>query len=226
MQKNLWIVVAASIAGSMTSAMAHEGDVGLTISGGRLVSGIVDDSGGSEVVIPGQRVFAGEFGLLAPGYSDEPGFFAASGEFLPDSRIGFNVLKAVRVWNGTDFTDLSTSRITLEYAGGAFSVASPVSDVFTAGFSFPVGPDGGFDEHLDMYLNPDVVGIYLLELGLWTTQAGVAGSEPIWMVLNNGADEEQHEAAIEWTEANLVPTPAALTVLFAGAGLMSRRRRA
>jgi hypothetical protein len=213
------------IAGVSGSTLAHEGDVGLKIESGRLVTGIVDASGSSEVVVPGQRVFAAEFGTLAPGYSDEPGFYAAAGEFSSGSRIGFDVLKAVRSWNGSDFGELSSSRITLEYASGAFSVTSPVADSVVPGFSFPVGASGGFDEHLDLYLVPDSTGIYLLEVQLWTTESGVSGTDPIWLVLNNGADEAMHDDAISWVEANLVPAPGVLGLMAVGAGLASRRRR-
>jgi uncharacterized protein (TIGR03382 family) len=49
-------------------------------------------------------------------------------------------------------------------------------------------------------------------------------SDVFYAVFNLGMSEEDHAAATEWVEVNLVPTPAAFALLGL-AGLVSRRRR-
>jgi hypothetical protein len=85
--------------------------------------------------------------------------------------------------------------------------------------------NGEFDDHPEYELVPNNFnGVVLLSLELWTDAAGIANSQEIWLVLNNGADEEIHDAAIDWAVAN-VPTPGALALapLAAVAGLRRRR---
>lgn len=207
------------LAGLAAPALAHEGDVGLKIVNGQIVTGKVEN----DVVIPGERAFAAEFGTLAPGYADDPGLFAEVGAFEAGSGLGFNILKAVRSWTGSDFSTLSSSAIRIEY--GPNSVTTPGSDVTVAGFAFPVPGSGGFDEHWDFYIDPNTQGIYLLEVELWSTSAGVGKSDPLWFVFNNGEDELLHDEAVEWVEENLVPAPGAMALMGAAGVFASRRRR-
>ena len=51
--------------------------------------------------------------------------------------------------------------------------------------------------------NDPQAGVYLVELELYSTDGAVESSEPFWIVFNNEASEEDHEAAIEWVEENL-----------------------
>lgn len=220
------------------AALAHEGDIGLVFQNNRLTTGIVEDlPGGGEVVLPGQRVFAAEFGLLAGDvYADEPGLFASPLAPLPASTpLAFTILSAVRSWdfaNGTFNGPASASPITLEFLAGALSATTPAADAVVPGFAFSTGATGAFDEHYDFFLEAPAgaaapaPGIYLLELSL--SLAGLPGSEsaPVYLVFNFGADEAEHDAAVEWTEANrVVPSPGAAALL-ALAGLALRRRRA
>ena len=65
-------------------------------------------------------------------------------------------------------------------------------------------------------------GVYL---AAFTYQsAGMISSDVFYAVFNLGMSEEDHAAATEWVEVNLVPTPAAFALLGL-AGLVSRRRR-
>ncbi|MBX3364140.1 MAG: hypothetical protein KF866_05180 [Phycisphaeraceae bacterium] len=196
-----------------------DGDIAVGNFNGVLMTGLGDDDDGS-AVFP-ERVFAGE--LIDQGgviFTDDPGFLGPFGDgFDPGTRIGFNVLKAVREWNGSDFHTISLNSFNISL--GMFSINTPMTDSFTAGFDLVADASVDFDEHAFFTLFDDAPGIYLLELEL--TATGFAPSLPFWIVFNYGLDEEDHEAAIHWVEDNLVPAPGTLALLlFAGA---ARRRR-
>lgn len=209
----------------VAGALAHEGDVGLKVVSGKITTGIVEDTGSGEVVIPGQRVFLAEMGTVAPGFADEPGHFAEAGAFAQGTGIGFNIRKALRSWNGTDFNAIASTTMRLEDGSGTQVRTTPLSDSLVSGFSFvTVGATGGFDEHLNFFLDTNTPGIYLLELDTWDSQGQFTPTDAYWMVFNNGLSEAEHEAAEEWVEENLVPTPGALGLIGA-AGLLGGRRR-
>lgn len=215
----------AAIGALAAGAMGHdEGDYGLVVIDGKIVTGIGDHDSGTISHI-GERVFAAEmskaFGSI---YADEPGIFVQAGTFAPGTGIGFNILAALRVWDtvNQDFFTVSAVPMTIEF--GPASVTTPASDSLVSGFNIMYG-GGEFDEHWDFLLPSDVdLGIYLLEIQFAVTDPGIAASDAIWTVFNYGLDEDEHELAIEWVEKNLVPAPGSALALL-GLGLMGRRRR-
>jgi len=69
------------------------------------------------------------------------------------------------------------------------------------GNSIPAGPgDWGAGDAVEA-----APGIYALSIVL--KNGSLANSDPIWIVYNNGLDEESHDAAIEWVNAHAVPEP-------------------
>lgn len=244
MQNRLTVSAAAAatmLIAAAGQALAHVGDAGLAVVNNRIVTGIVEEPmPGTEVVVPGERVFGGDFfdqgGVV---YSDNPGLFAENGTFAAGSRLTFRILGAVRRWNGSNFDDLATERIRIEL-GAATPVLSPVTDTIVNGFGFTVPAVGGFDEHYDFFLTnasgADITvpalpapatntGVFLLPLDLSTDQPGIARSEPFWFVLNWGEDEAVHDEAIEFVEEFIVPAPGAAALLGLGGLLAGRRRR-
>lgn len=216
MRITMTATIALAIAGT---ALAHEGDVGLKIVNGGIVTGIVDDGPGGEFVIPGQRVFAGEmFDFGGEIYADGPGLFAAAGEF-PDSDLNFDFASPVQRWTGSEFAS-ATQTFTLEF--GPLSATSPLAGS-APGFGIGVGP-AGFDEHYDFYLNDAETGVYLLALDFSSSDAGIGGALTTYLVFNNGEDEMVHDAAIDYVEDVIVPAPASLAVLGLGALALRRRR--
>jgi hypothetical protein len=223
-------------------ALAHEGDVGLAVVGGQLRTGIVQvDPSNNEWVVLGERVFAGE--LDVAGFAADPGFFSgplgsASGSVTvpAGAQLGFTLNGPLQVWTGTGVGSTS-ARMRLEFAGGALSAVTPISAGNVSGFGLPTGTTGAFDEHWDFFLTGPsgttggqlpIAGVYIFEttLSLTGTSAPIASAEPIWFVLNFGASEAAHDEAIEWVEANLVPTPSVAGLLGLGAIAAMRRRRA
>lgn len=222
-------VLVAVAAASMTGGvLAHGGDIGFKIVGNSLKTGGVFDNGNGEVVQPGERVFAGE-ALISEGVSDEPGFYAEAGTLNAHEMLSFNVRKALRVWNGSDFLTIASQTMRIENPAGTASVETPTSDPslpIPAGWGFLFPASGEFDQHPIYYVQGRTgPGIYLLELELTTTQAGIINSPSFWAVINDGADDSQHDAAIDWTRDNLVPAPGAAGMLAFGGLIALRRRR-
>lgn len=213
------------LAGLASVTHAHFGDVGVALLNNRIVTGIVEDLGSGDVVTPGARVFGAEIGLTVPGFGDEPGFFAADGTLTVGSGLGFNIVSAVRKWDTTSGTFVAAAEtIRLERPDGTVFVDSPIANTFTPGWAFTVVA-GDFDDHPNYYIQNRIdAGIYLLELNLYSTISTIATSDSFWLVLNDGAEELDHDAAIEYTENFIVPTPASASLACAGL-LMFRRRR-
>jgi hypothetical protein len=67
------------------------------------------------------------------------------------------------------------------------------------------------------------LGIYLLALSMEGVSPGLLESPSFYVVFNLGQSEEDHDAAIDWVHANLVPVPSMLLVL--GAAVLVRPRR-
>jgi len=72
------------------------------------------------------------------------------------------------------------------------------------------------------YIEP-MAGIYAFSIELTMTNGGTTyTSQPVWIVFNNGMDEEIHEAAME---SFAVPEPMSLAMLLAMGGVAAMRRR-
>lgn len=217
-------------------SMGHEGDIAITQMGGRVVTGYGDHGNYPNTYeFPG-RVFGAE--LAEQGgfvFTDEPGWlgpFDNVGEgFAPGTSLGFNIRRAVRSWNGDDFLGgPAAERFRLFDSGpGTNQALSPLTDVAVPGFAVVADANvhalGGFDEHPFYELTTNTPGIYLLELEIWASDPLVATSEPLWIVFNWDSSELEHEEAIEWAEANLVPGAGSLAVLGVGGVVACRRRR-
>lgn len=201
----------------------------LTISSGAMAQHqdvIVTPVGG--VLTTQARVYGADLGAIVPNFGDEPGF---ESDTLPAfAELGFDVMDAARVWDGSDFDALSASVITIELAPGVPgtpSVVTPAAPGVVAGYVIAAADEfGTLHQHLGMTLGaPASAGVYLLQLRLWEGSGAVGASEPLWIVLNNGADELEHDAAIAYVEEVLVPSPGLGLMAVAGLGAVVRRRR-
>lgn len=218
-----WIVAASNAAPALAQ---HAGDIWLEVIENRIVTGLIDEDEVPAVVTSDVRVFGSEFGEVLPNWTDEPGFDNEPGVFLFGSAIGFNIRAALRSWNGSDFSTIPAERIAVDFATAPGPVLTPLTDVLTPGFTIPVDSDNTWHRHLEFELqSPASPGIYLLELELFSTDPAILASLPFWIVFNQGLDEQEHDAAIEWVVQNLVPSPPAAVLALCGFAAINRRRR-
>ena len=204
------IVTGAASLGSVAHADGALGDVWISSLNGTLITGGFDHTTGT-VINPSQRVFAADFGidLAFPFSTDEPGFTSD----LLGSTVTINLLQGLGRWNGAGF-DAATSSLFASYGGQ--------DATSTAGGSFGVLVTAGLDLHPEFTLVDPLDGVYLASFT--ASSAGYATSESFYVLFNLGESEIDHDEAIEWVEANLVPAPGALALLAAGV-LAGRRRR-
>jgi hypothetical protein len=182
-------------------AQLHGGDIVLDIDNNQLVTKAVDPSTG--LPNPGQRVFPGAFGGAVPNWTNDPGFDSLSGTFSPGQQIGFDILKALRAWTGSDFSRIPDERI--EIRRGGLLATTPTSDVRTDGFIIGEANLGGrFHHHIGFTLtDPAEPGVYLLELAVWTPAGSPEESEPFWIVFNQNQPPSVFNEALDWAAANL-----------------------
>ncbi|HUV63066.1 MAG TPA: hypothetical protein VMW24_04155 [Sedimentisphaerales bacterium] len=178
---------------SMAEAQhTHEGDFELKVE--------------FDSIIVDPRVLPGELAADEFFSTDEPGFDSELGAFPLGTTVGFNIRDGLKRWSSSGFERLDPATAETVIVSHVQRVRKSGSG-FVAGFDLPVGQDGSWHRHLVFTLsgpgtNDPRRGIYLLELGLYSTSPAVAGSYPIYIVFNVD-DEPNHEPALEWVRHNL-----------------------
>jgi len=213
------LLVVSAVISPVCMAEIPEGDVFLEIVNGRVALGRISEDGST--IDRGVRVFYAAFGEDLPNVAGEPGFQSQVGAFDPAGYVGFNFRRALRTWNGVEFSTLAASTLTATY--GPLSATSPFVDGVVPAMQLPVEPDGEFHEHPVWTLDaPASNGVYLIELDFYANNA--SASEPAWLLFGQNVDEATAQSAYDWAAAN-VPTPGASALLFMGAAVGVRRRR-
>lgn len=212
------------------TASADHFDIGVLVSDGRIETWAADHTLGQ--YFNPERLFAGEMDLIAGSVvGDEPGFYFQNGTVFGGAFVGFNIRAALRVWDplapsnapGTNFLPIPASTLTFgdsvtgTVTTPTFDPPSPITGLQV------LIPSVGVDFHFPMTLNNPAEGIYLVELELRTSLAGVQNSAPFWMVLNYGLNEPEHERAVDYVKEHIVPTPGTAAML--GFAAICRRRR-
>ncbi|MCA9275594.1 MAG: hypothetical protein KDA29_06170 [Phycisphaerales bacterium] len=201
---------------STTLALAgglHDADYILSVQNNQIIAGAVDPGTG-DVVYPSpiKSALLGAEGF--PNFTNDPGFNAELGQLIPGMTIGFSILRAPRVWDeiALDFDTIATEQITVRAAGQNF--VAPSTDTDFEGIVFgqaSTSASASFHHHMQYLLNgglpPMVEGVWLLELELWTESAGIAPSDPLFLVFAQGDGVDQLDDAIAWIEDNLIGTP-------------------
>jgi hypothetical protein len=178
----------------------HGGDILLTVTDGRIVTGAVRAGGEVDSDV---RIFQSRLGAAAPDYTADPGFDCEPGTFPPGTRNGFVIEKAVRVWNGSDFYTLSPTGFEIAFA--TLTAFTPPEDAPVLGFTLAVGSNGQWHRHLDYTLLPPAEdGLYLLELSLFSTAAEIAPSAPFWLIFAQNVGQAGSDLAAEWVRSNLL----------------------
>lgn len=195
--------VAIAAIASHASAV-HQGDVFLAVDDGVIVTGQIGEDEAVDLTV---RAFKAKFGDSGfPGFTANPGFDCLAGTFQPGSKIGFDVLDAVKVWNGTEFVETGGETITISF----LSLSVTTGEGPVSGFELAVQANGGFHRHYNMFLNgvgggdPDA-GVYLLERELYSTDPAVGPSESFWFVLGHDASDAEIDAAYQYMLGQLAP---------------------
>lgn len=177
----------------------HAGDVVLSIESGRIRTAAELGEG----LVEPSRVFASELGEIAPGFSDEPGFDCDLGAFPFPSSIGFRIRGPLLRW--IDGTGDGRSPETMSVAFGPLGpVESPACNSVVEGFALSVASNGTWHRHLEFTIDEAApAGVYILGLELFSSLPTIQDSRNFWIVFNHGDEEAEHDAAIDWTEANL-----------------------
>ena len=185
----VWSLTIA-LAACAAVAQPHDGDVVLTVVDGHIVTNAYDG-----VTTEPWCLFTGEFG--GTNQTNNPGFDSLAGTFPPNAEVGFTIRRALRVWNGSDFSTIPAERVAMSW-GPLGPVESPASDVPVQGFTLAASSTGSFHYHYTFRLTaPASPGAYLLELELWSTHGAVGPSEPFWLVFNKGLDAAEFQQAAD-----------------------------
>jgi hypothetical protein len=210
LKTSLTILCASSVS---LAGDVHNADFIPAVLDGQIVVGAVDNDTG-EVIYP-SRIKSALMGTEGfPNFTNDPGFNAELGMLTPGMTIGFNILSAPRIWDNTEsnFDTIATEQFTLRAAGQ--NIIAPSVDMVVAGVVFgqaSLDASASFHHHMQYLLNgaipPMIQGVWMLELELWSENAEVDSSEPLYLVFGQGDGEDQISDAIAWIEDNLIATP-------------------
>lgn len=172
-----------------------------------------------------------EAGTYRDPYTDLDSITLTGTGLNPSSQLDFTVTRDALVWNNAaDAFDAITTGERVRFTLGINNVTSYASGTTAQNLWVPFSSGDELHSHLITQLldssngNSPAVGVYLVEGQITTNQAGIADSDPFYMVLNYGADEAVHEAAIHHVEDHMIPEPASMALL--GLGAVAVRRRA
>jgi hypothetical protein len=239
------IVIAATGA---AGAWAHEDIVPYELNGKIVTGGHDDDLGTNNI---SQQVFGYDFGedVSDPYFIGDPGFnngssftvglFPNSGLLPANVTLGFDMVTDLLYWDGAGGVSLAPAPtdVALGLARGTAEVlVDGLGQSGTVPSISPTGAAGRVHEHMESFLyyqgsvDPTAPnapeGIFVVGLTLKLPGSGVADSDPIYLVYNNGMDEEIHDKAINWVQANLVPEPSTwLLAAMGGCAAMAARQR-
>lgn len=184
-------------------ALAQHRDVQVYLEEGVLKTGAVEFEQPGQPVTPDVRVFQADFGE-APNGTDDPGYNAAAAALPQGTIIGFNILDALRKWDGADFDAIPPERIFIGL--GANNRQTPTTpDTTVIGFNIvQAGGGGGFHQHMNYFLlSPSSPGVYLLKLELKAT-GGFVNSDPIYIVFGQSAAQADQDAAVAYVQDVLI----------------------
>ncbi|MBA4029046.1 MAG: hypothetical protein C0475_07925, partial [Planctomyces sp.] len=214
-------MVGAWAAPAWAQSPLDDADVILSVQGGAITTGRVVLSPLGEQAVAPERVFfapLNEFGSTA-----NPGFDSFAGTFAAGSRVGFDILQALRVWDGQDFDRVAAAPAdpALRVNFGPLIRFAPQTDQVVAGILLTAS-GGLFHNHysftaLSQAQPPAEVpdpGIYLLAMRMVSTDPAAGPSEPFYFVLSHASPESEAQEAIDWVRVNLLapPGPAGCTV--------------
>lgn len=207
-------LIATAVASTMCFASdVHDVDFVPAVQDGKIVVGTVNlVTGQVEYPSPIKSALFGTEGF--PNFTNNPGFNSELGALIPGMTIGFNILRAPRVWDDVNgnFDTIASEQLTVRAAAQDFQ--APMTDIFVPGIMFgqaSLDSAASFHHHIQFLLNgalpPMIEGVWLLEMELWSDNTGVEPSDPLYFVFGQGDGESQIADAVSWIEDNLLSTP-------------------
>lgn len=188
--------------GAAARAQLHSGDVVLTVSEGRVVTGTGNPSSGTYAEA---RIFGATLGNPFPNYTNNPGFDCLAGTFPVGSAVGFNILDRLLVWNGSSFEPTGGEVMQVSFlSASATSGEGPVQ-----GFTVGVSGTGSWHNHLGYLLQQGASptfdnGVYMLQLELFGAAPNHAPSKPLFKLFRRNAPQADLDAAAAYVAANLL----------------------
>ncbi len=196
-------------------AQLHNSDIVLRVEGGRVTTNAVATDPGGVQTIVSQRVFGANFGAIST--TSDPGFDCVPFTFAPGTSTGFDMVQALRVWQGTSFVATTSPVVRMRF-GPTLVRFTPASDVLVPGFGISIPSDGTYHRHINFALfgssgldavGPERDGVYLLALRMWNSSPTVTPSEVFYIVMNQnqsgaGALLPEFDAAQRWVLDNLL----------------------
>jgi len=249
----LTLTLVSSLLAAATTASAHDDVVPYALAG-KIVTGGHDDGTLTDTIAT--RVFGFDFGEEPsdPYFIGDPGFnnggfsigmFPNNGLLPAGFTLGFDVVTNLQYWNGAGSVDFlaAPGGVELGLQRGSFTMyVSGLGQTGTVPTIGSTGASGRLHVHLGSLLNytdgidpaapnpPD--GIYLLGLTLKLPGSGLADSDTLYFVYNNGLSEGIHDQAMDWVQTELVPEPSTWLLFSAalaavvGIGRRKRQRAA
>lgn len=227
-RKTVFALPVALLMPAICLAGIPDGDVYLEVVNHRITTGLISEDG--MTITHGPRVFYGELGVDFPNVGDDPGFQGPPGTFPVGTSTGFNILAALRKWNGTDFSTIPPETMTVGFGANPDAETPPI-DEFVGGAALPVqdlpGSEGEWHHHPFYTLTGAASdGIYAIELQIYSTDPSNQNSLPLWILWNQNDTEANGIAATHWAQENFVPAPGTGMLACAGIlGVTGRRRR-
>jgi len=210
MHRTVWLspFLAAAI-GSAHAQSLHEGDFSVRIDQNRIDIGVVTGPGTVEFPFLVRGAEFGDSGI--DGFTGDPGWNSQLGDVAPGTEIGFDIVAAVREWDGFSFDAISDDTITVRKFLQNF--VAPATDSVVPGIVFGAADgDGIFHHHVQFLLNQssgpvNADGVWLLQLELWSPSGSIERSDRLFVVFAQGAGAVEQDDAIAWVESNLVGGP-------------------
>lgn len=214
-------------------------DVSPGAAGGHIVTGAFEDA--TSTFVSNVRVFHYALGEDSPFFTQDPGFHPIPGSGLPQgTAISVSIASPLTYWDGSgpvSFGALPNGEMLKLQKGTPFLTVGTTPPGGTLSVA-TIDASGEFDEHLEATLfggggSDPSNGIYLTALTLHGSTPQAGDSNPLYLIYNNGLDDQQEIAAtIAIRDAlapgsNLpdVPEPASLAIVTLFGGLALKRRR-
>jgi len=147
-----------------------------------------------------------------PHFENFPGFNACAGTFDQGTFVGFNIVDALRKWDGASFDQIPEDETMFISSGGGSPIlreTPPDSGGFVEGFDLSlIGSAGSMHTHVQYFLVSDdpsgpAPGVYMLTLEVTSTQDGVAPSDPVFIIFADGAPDQELQDAAEFMRDRL-----------------------